>query len=129
MPEKSRKLYEKCWGCKGTRKTTIAFNVSSGRELPIGSPCPLCEDGFFDTGLTVGQCERQFTTLDLTLLALADLYGTVIEHSPGGVNVEMGQAMGQAADLMQKYAAKIMDARIRLGRPGWEPPFKPERPT
>lgn len=56
MPKKVRKLYEKCWVCDGTRKTIRAF--SGGRsDLPVGSDCPFCEGGYFETGLTIGQVD------------------------------------------------------------------------
>jgi hypothetical protein len=62
--------------------------------------------------------------LDLFMLALADLYGANIEYAVQGVSKP--EANGQAADLLQKYAARIQDARNRFGRPGWVPPFKPQ---
>jgi hypothetical protein len=60
MPKKpeERLVYERCWGCDGTRKTKMAFNAGSPRELPTGSECPLCEDGYFETGLTMAQVDR-----------------------------------------------------------------------
>lgn len=58
MPKKVRKLYERCWGCEGTRKTLTDFQRNRGGVLPAGSDCPLCEDGYFETGLSLGQVER-----------------------------------------------------------------------
>lgn len=57
MPQKVRKLYERCWVCDGTRKTKMPFNASTTREIPVGSDCFSCTDGYVETGLTMGQVE------------------------------------------------------------------------
>jgi hypothetical protein len=122
MPDKVRPLYEKCWSCGGTRKTRTTFNAGQRNELPAGSPCPLCEDGYYETGLSLGQFENKMTHLDLFMLALADLYGGMMEGHPPHIRA----ATDQAAELLQKFAARVEDARNRLNRPGWVPPFKPQ---
>lgn len=71
MPTGPRDLYEHCWGCRGTRKTTTAFNEGRPGHLPAGSPCPLCDDGYTLIGVTYGQFERLLADLDRLLLAVA----------------------------------------------------------
>jgi hypothetical protein len=56
-----RELYEKCWGCDGTRKLTKPVHIDVTRKkhhnAKIGEDCPLCTDGYSAIGITVGQLE------------------------------------------------------------------------
>lgn len=62
---KNRMLYERCWLCKGTLKTTAPALVD-GKDysgpLAVGSACPGCEGsktpGWMEVGVTGGQLEK-----------------------------------------------------------------------
>lgn len=86
------KLYEKCLGCRGTGKTSTpmmvdGMKIPAGKTLivygapmpgpdvysgalPVGSGCPLCENGYADTGDTVGGIERLKGQRDLLLVSV-----------------------------------------------------------
>lgn len=73
-PKDERMLYERCWGCHGTRKTATDFNRNRGGVLPAGSPCPLCEDGYSAIGMTVGQLEASALRHHRLLVLAADVF-------------------------------------------------------
>jgi hypothetical protein len=120
MPEKSRKLYERCWGCEGTRilkrsamvdgMRTVVGGKSHTYSGPLkpGGPCPLCTDGYYEIGLTLGQVEGKLTTLDEFTLALADFFGSF--QDTYGDDGPLDAAYGQAAELLQKHAARVGSA-------------------
>lgn len=55
----TRKLYEKCTGCNGTRKLVTQVHIDKTRKvsynLGVGEDCPLCKDGYVEIGVTVNQ--------------------------------------------------------------------------
>jgi len=79
---RDRKLYERCWLCKGTLATTAPAMVDgkafTGR-LPAGSTCPACSDpacktpGFMEVGLTMDQVEGIAAQRDRLIVALDDV--------------------------------------------------------
>lgn len=110
-PFLAAKLYEHCPGCNGTRKTTAPMMVDKLKRddgatysgpVKIGSACPLCEDGYVETGLTVGQVERVRAQLDV----LKEFCEMLASHPE--TNSAMGWA--ESAKLTLRHA-KLLPAR------------------
>jgi hypothetical protein len=83
MPKEKlkRDLYEKCWGCDGTRKLTKPVHIDETRtrhrNAQPGEECPLCEDGYCKIGVSVGQMERLVEKAQRVPEMLAALEGVV----------------------------------------------------
>lgn len=106
-PKVERKLFEKCWGCDGTRKLArpvhVDYTRTSALNLPAGAECPLCENGYADIGMTVGQLESLREDRDRLLLALDDARQQTMGPIPGAV-----------VRALEGRAAHVMAARQRL---------------
>ena len=63
MRDKETMLYVKCPSCYGTLKTRQVFNQGRQGELPIGSPCPLCDGGYMKWG-TIGDVRQTLEKID-----------------------------------------------------------------
>lgn len=113
-------LYEKCPACHGTRKTahpamvdrmkTADGKLYSG-PLPVGSVCPVCEDGYIGVGLTVGQVERWRAERELMLRVLVRVMAC--NNATGRGDGEAWSDVLQAvADALSKLSPADVSAAI-----------------
>lgn len=104
MPKANRDLYEKCWGCDGTRKLVRAAHIdetrTKARNAQPGEECPLCEDGYMITGLTAGQVERLVEKARLVPEMLAVLAKFAAGHHYADEELSRGRSPAEV-DLLQ----------------------------
>lgn len=135
-------LYEKCPVCKGTRTTAHAAMVDGmpkrdggtySGPLPVGSPCPCCDDGYVEVGLTVAQVERfraEVESLVACVIGCRSNATAANEPVAGNPTAEALAAVGRLCDgaLSRVSQSTVASVRAELERRARDRRRKP-RPT
>lgn len=120
--------YTKCPICHGTRKLPNAFTTGTGKVIPAGSECLMCPpDGFVETGLIVGQTERERAEKEALLKVVVKIHdqltGAAGKPNPEFALQVVENWLGDAIRLINK--SDVSKARYELAkeeRAGAKPP-------